>query len=92
MRSTSKSAILEIRIAAFSVAIIASAAIAPAVWAQEPGWQDQVGAIEKGKYADLAAVSGNPLQDITQLQRVQFVMKGGKVIRNDMPTRTTSAR
>lgn len=52
--------------------------------AEALGWQDQIGSIEKGKYADLVAVSGNPLADITELQRVKFVMKGGKVIRNDM--------
>ena len=45
------------------------------------GWQDEVGSIDKGKYADLVAVTGNPLTDITELQRVTFVMKGGKVIR-----------
>jgi imidazolonepropionase-like amidohydrolase len=48
------------------------------------GWQDQIGSIDKGKYADLIAVSGDPLADITELQRVKFVMKGGKVIRNEM--------
>ncbi|PWU04268.1 MAG: hypothetical protein C5B51_17135 [Terriglobia bacterium] len=48
------------------------------------GWQDQIGSIEKGKYADLVAVSGDPLADITELQHVKFVMKGGKVIRNDV--------
>jgi imidazolonepropionase-like amidohydrolase len=48
------------------------------------GWQDQIGSIEKGKFADLIAVSGDPLADITELQRVGFVMKGGKVIRHDM--------
>ena len=47
------------------------------------GWQDRIGSIEKGKYADLIAVSGNPLADITELQRVRFVMKGGKIIRHD---------
>jgi cytosine/adenosine deaminase-related metal-dependent hydrolase len=47
------------------------------------GWSDRVGSIEAGKYADLVAVSGNPLTDITELQRVKFVMKGGKVIRNE---------
>ena len=52
--------------------------------AEVMGWQDRVGSIDKGKYADLIAVSGDPLADITELQRVRFVMKGGKVIRNDM--------
>jgi imidazolonepropionase-like amidohydrolase len=52
--------------------------------AEALGWQDQIGSIDKGKYADLIAVSGDPLADITELQRVKFVMKGGKVIRNDM--------
>ena len=47
------------------------------------GWQDRIGSIEKGKYADLIAISGNPLADITELQRVRFVMKGGKIIRQD---------
>ena len=47
------------------------------------GWQEQIGSIDKGKYADLIAVSGDPLADITELQRVKFVMKGGKIIRND---------
>ena len=48
------------------------------------GWQDRIGSIEKGKYADIIAVSGDPLQDITEMQRVKFVMKGGKVIKNDL--------
>jgi len=52
--------------------------------AEVMGWQDQIGSIDKGKYADLIAVAGDPLADITELQRVRFVMKGGKIIRNDM--------
>ena len=52
--------------------------------AEALGWQDQIGSIDKGKYADLIAISGDPLADITELQRVKFVMKGGKVIRNDI--------
>jgi imidazolonepropionase-like amidohydrolase len=48
------------------------------------GWQDRIGSIDEGKYADLIAVSGDPLADITELQRVKFVMKGGKVIRNEV--------
>ena len=55
--------------------------------AEALGWQDQIGSIEKGKYADLIAVSGDPLADITELQKVKFVMKGGKVIRNEMPAK-----
>jgi imidazolonepropionase-like amidohydrolase len=52
--------------------------------AEVMGWGDQIGSIEKGKYADLVAVSGDPLADITELQRVKFVMKGGKIIRNEL--------
>jgi imidazolonepropionase-like amidohydrolase len=52
--------------------------------AEALGWQDRVGSIEKGKFADLVAVSGDPLADITELQRVKFVMKGGRIIRNDL--------
>jgi imidazolonepropionase-like amidohydrolase len=48
------------------------------------GWQKDVGSIAVGKFADLAAVSGDPLADITELQRVRFVMKGGKVIRQEI--------
>jgi imidazolonepropionase-like amidohydrolase len=57
-------------------------------------WIDRVGTIEKGKYADLIAVAGNPLTDITEMQRVKFVMKGGRVVRNDLGggSRATTAR
>ena len=51
--------------------------------AKAMGWQNEIGSIDKGKYADLIAVSGDPLADIAELQRVKFVMKGGKIIRND---------
>ena len=47
------------------------------------GWEGQMGSIEKGKFADLAAVSGDPLADITEMQRVKFVMKGGRIVRSD---------
>src|SRR5438876_11329158 len=43
------------------------------------GMLDQVGSLEKGKFADLIAVSGDPLADITELQRVKFVMNVGKI-------------
>lgn len=43
------------------------------------GWGDKVGALEKGKYADVVAVEGDPLADVRTLEKVKFVMKGGKV-------------
>jgi imidazolonepropionase-like amidohydrolase len=45
--------------------------------------EKQIGSIEKGKLADIIAVSGNPTVDVTEMERVRFVMKGGVVIRND---------
>ncbi|HKI10804.1 MAG TPA: amidohydrolase family protein [Candidatus Acidoferrum sp.] len=48
------------------------------------GWSDKMGTIEAGKWADLVAVSGDPLKDITELQRVKFVMKAGAVFKNDL--------
>jgi imidazolonepropionase-like amidohydrolase len=47
------------------------------------GWSDDIGAIEAGKYADIIAVDGDVLKDVTQLEHVKFVMKGGAVVRND---------
>jgi imidazolonepropionase-like amidohydrolase len=47
-------------------------------------WQDRIGTIEKGKFADLIATSGDPLQDISEMQRVKFVMKGGSVIKDEL--------
>jgi imidazolonepropionase-like amidohydrolase len=46
------------------------------------GWSDRVGAVTPGLYADLVAVEGDPLTDITQLERVTFVMKGGVVYKD----------
>jgi imidazolonepropionase-like amidohydrolase len=54
-----------------------------AVPAELLGWSDKVGAIEAGKWADITAVRGDPLKDITELQKVVFVMKGGVVYKND---------
>lgn len=47
------------------------------------GFEKQIGTLEAGKLADIIAVPGDPLQDVTALQRVRFVMKEGVVIRND---------
>jgi imidazolonepropionase-like amidohydrolase len=47
------------------------------------GWPDRVGAVVPGLYADLIAVNGDPLQDITELERVKFVMKGGVVFKKE---------
>ena len=46
------------------------------------GWSDKVGTIEPGKFADIVAVDGDPLQDVSTLERVKFVMKGGEVVKN----------
>ncbi|MEX1246137.1 MAG: amidohydrolase family protein [Thermoanaerobaculia bacterium] len=48
------------------------------------GWKDRVGSIERGKLADLIAVRGNPLEDITEVERVFFVMKDGVVYRDEI--------
>lgn len=45
------------------------------------GWQTRIGSIEAGKLADIIATDGDPLKDILELQKVKFVMKGGKVIK-----------
>ncbi len=49
------------------------------------GWKDRVGAIEPGKLADLIAVREDPLADVRALERVGFVMKGGVVVKNELP-------
>ena len=51
------------------------------------GWADKIGTLETGRYADLVAVSGDPLADVHVLESVRFVMKGGVVVRNDLAQR-----
>ena len=47
------------------------------------GWQGKVGSLEPGAWADIVAVDGNPLKDVTTLEHVKFVMKGGDVVKNE---------
>jgi imidazolonepropionase-like amidohydrolase len=47
------------------------------------GWSDRIGTIEPGKWADIIAVDGDPLADVTTLERVKFVMKGGEIVKNE---------
>lgn len=54
-----------------------------AVPAELLGWSDKLGTIEAGKWADIVAVSGDPLKDISELEKVKFVMKGGAVYKNE---------
>ena len=50
-------------------------------------WANRVGSLEKGKFGDVIAVAGNPLTDVTEMERVKFVMKGGMVMKNELPAR-----
>jgi imidazolonepropionase-like amidohydrolase len=54
---------------------------ATSVAARYLGWEDRVGAIEAGRYGDLVAVPGDPLADISVLENVSAVVKGGEVIK-----------
>jgi imidazolonepropionase-like amidohydrolase len=47
------------------------------------GWNNRLGTIQPGKLADIIAVPGNPLEDVTVMRKVNFVMKGGTIYRND---------
>ena len=64
----------------------------PAAHMLNYNWDTQIGSIEKGKFADIIGVSGNPLMDVTEMERVKFVMKGGLVVRNDMNKETENGR
>lgn len=65
---------------------------ATSVAAMIMGWEADVGSLEAGKYADIIAVPGNPLDDITLLERVTWVMKGGQVYRDDANHSLSSGR
>jgi imidazolonepropionase-like amidohydrolase len=54
--------------------------------------EKDLGSVEKGKYADIIATDGDPLQDITEIQNVKFVMKGGQVIKNDLAPKANSTQ
>ena len=56
------------------------------------GVSQKLGTLEKGKLADIIAMPGDPTQDITATERVSFVMKDGKTIRNGPPTPSTASR
>ncbi len=47
------------------------------------GWSGKVGTLEPGAWADIIAVDGDPIKDVTTLERVKFVMKGGEVVKNE---------
>jgi imidazolonepropionase-like amidohydrolase len=47
-------------------------------------WEKHIGSVEKGKFADIIAVSGNPVTDLSEMERVKFVMKGGAVVRDEL--------
>ena len=51
------------------------------------GWERDIGSIEKGKFADIIAVVGNPLDNVAEMEKVRFVMKGGLVVRNELTAR-----
>jgi len=57
---------------------------ATSLGAEMLGWSDRLGSIEPGKFADLVAMAGDPLSDITELEHVRFVMKEGIVYKNDL--------
>ena len=56
------------------------------------GWDSQIATIEKGKFADIIAVAGNPLADVSEMERVRFVMKGGMVVKNAVLPGTVATR
>jgi len=72
---------------ALGEAPLASIVAATSLNAEIIGWGDRVGSLAPGKFADVIAVPGDPLGDITALERVGFVMKGGEIYRDDLSRR-----
>ena len=66
---------------------LAAIVAATSLNAEIMGWQDRVGALVTGRLADIIAVPGDPLRDITLLERVGFVMKGGVTFRDELARR-----
>jgi imidazolonepropionase-like amidohydrolase len=56
------------------------------------GWQDKIGSISAGKFADIIAVRADPLKDVTSLEKVAFVMKGGVVVKSETAARPAESR
>jgi imidazolonepropionase-like amidohydrolase len=67
------------------MAPLAAIRTATTVAAELMGWSDRVGSLAVGRYADLVAVAGDPLADVTELERPVVVAKGGRLIRDDRP-------
>ena len=65
---------------------------ATGVAARYMGWDDRVGALAPGRYGDLIAVRGDPLADITLLERVDVVVKGGEVVKGAVATAAVAAK
>ena len=64
----------------------------PAAKVLNYNWDTEIASVEKGKFADIIAVAGNPLNDVTEMERVRFVMKGGMVVKNALPPAAVAAR
>ena len=59
----------------------------PAAHMLNYGMDKDIGSLEKGKFADIIAVAGNPLADVGEMERVKFVMKGGALVKNELAAR-----
>jgi imidazolonepropionase-like amidohydrolase len=64
----------------------------PAAHMLNYNWDTQIASIEKGKFADIIAVAGDPLADVSEMERVAFVMKGGMIVKNALPATAAAAR